>query len=174
MVYVKVIGLGPAKTVQVDNNSYDGNIHNFIEKIYKKALPNLTKEKLKKLKGKFALSSKPGQILSMGIDQKKMSKDKIKSIIDNSVSLTLNYAPLPTQGKDAAFVQGIIKVKSKSKSKSRSKSKSKSKSKSDSLRTKKLKKEFLDGIKSNSSSSKKGGKKKKTKKKKKRKRINQK
>ncbi len=168
MVYVKVIGLGPAKTVQVDNNSYDGNIHNFIEKIYKKALPNLTKEKLKKLKGKFALSSKPGQILSMGIDQKKMSKDKIKSIIDNSVSLTLNYAPLPTQGKDAAFVQGIIKVKSKS----RSKSKSKSKSKSDSLRTKKLKKEFLDGIKSNSSSSKKGGKKKKTKKKKKRKRIN--
>ena len=172
MVYVKVIGLGPAKTVQVDNNSYDGNIHNFIEKIYKKALPNLTKEKLKKLKGKFALSSKPGQILSMGIDQKKMSKDKIKSIIDNSVSLTLNYAPLPTQGKDAAFVQGIIKVKSKSKSKSRSKSKSKS----DSLRTKKLKKEFLDGIKSNSSSSKKGGKKKKTKKKKKkkRKRINQK
>ena len=170
MVYVKVIGLGPAKTVQVDNNSYDGNIHNFIEKIYKKALPNLTNEKLKKLKGKFALSSKPGQILSMGIDQKKMSKDKIKSIIDNSVSLTLNYAPLPTQGKDAAFVQGIIKVKSKS----RSKSKSKSKSKSDSLRTKKLKKEFLDGIKSNSSSSKKGGKKKKTKKKKKRKRINQK
>ena len=170
MVYVKVIGLGPAKTIQVDNNSYDGNIHNFIEKIYKKALPNLTKEKLKKLKGKFALSSKPGQILSMGIDQKKMSKDKIKSIIDNSVSLTLNYAPLPTQGKDAAFVQGIIKVKSKS----RSKSKSKSKSKSDSLRTKKLKKEFLDGIKSNSSSSKKGGKKKKTKKKKKRKRINQK
>jgi len=174
MVYVKVIGLGPAKTIQVDNNSYDGNIHNFIEKIYKKALPNLTKEKLKKLKGKFALSSKPGQILSMGIDQKKMSKDKIKSIIDNSVSLTLNYAPLPTQGKDAAFVQGIIKVKSKSKSKSRSKSKSKSKSKSDSLRTKKLKKEFLDGIKSNSSSSKKGGKKKKTKKKKRRKRINQK
>ena len=170
MVYVKVIGLGPAKTVQVDNNSYDGNIHNFIEKIYKKALPNLTKEKLKKLKGKFALSSKPGQILSMGIDQKKMSKDKIKSIIDNSVSLTLNYAPLPTQGKDAAFVQGIIKVKSKS----RSKSKSKSKSKSDSLRTKKLKKEFLDGIKSNSSSSKKGGKKKKTKKKKKRKRIDRK
>ena len=168
MVYVKVIGLGPAKTVQVDNNSYDGNIHNFIEKIYKKALPNLTKEKLKKLKGKFALSSKPGQILSMGIDQKKMSKGKIKSIIDNSVSLTLNYAPLPTQGKDAAFVQGIIKVKSKS----RSKSKSKSKSKSDSLRTKKLKKEFLDGIKSNSSSSKKGGKKKKTKKKKKNKRIN--
>ena len=158
MVYVKVIGLGPAKTVQVDNNSYDGNIHNFIEKIYKKALPNLTKEKLQKLKGKFALSSKPGQILSMGIDQKKMSKDKIKSIIDNSVSLTLNYAPLPTQGKDAAFVQGIIKVKSKSRSKS--------KSNSDSLRTKKLKKEFLDGIKSNSSSSKKGGKKKKTRKKK--------
>ena len=36
MVYIKVIGLGPAKTVQVDNNSYDGNIHNFIEKIYKK------------------------------------------------------------------------------------------------------------------------------------------
>ena len=58
--------------IVVDNNSYDGNIHNFIEKIYKKALPNLTKEKLQKLKGKFALSSKPGQILSMGIDQKKM------------------------------------------------------------------------------------------------------
>ena len=35
MVYVKVMGLGPAKTVQVDNNEYDGNIHNFIEKIYK-------------------------------------------------------------------------------------------------------------------------------------------
>ena len=165
MVYVKVIGLGPAKTVQVDNNSYDGNIHNFIEKIYKKALPNLTKEKLQKLKGKFALSSKPGQILSMGIDQKKLSKDKVKSIIDNAFSLTLNYAPLPTQGKDAAFVQGTIKVKSKSKSKSRSKSKSKS----DSSRTRRLKKEFLEGIKSNSSSSKKGGKKKKKKTRKKKK-----
>ena len=26
MVYVKVIGLGPAKTVQVDNNSYDNTV----------------------------------------------------------------------------------------------------------------------------------------------------
>ena len=115
MVYVKVIGLGPAaKTVQVDNNEYDGNIHNFIEKIYKKVIPNITKETLQILKGKFALSSKQGDILSMGIDQKKLSKTKIKNIIDNALELRLNYAPLPTKGEDkkAAFVQGIIKVKS--------------------------------------------------------------
>ncbi len=72
------------------------------------------------------------------------------------------------------ILQSRSKSKSKSKSKSRSKSKSKSKSKSDSLRTKKLKKEFLDGIKSNSSSSKKGGKKKKKKTRKKRKKKNKK
>ena len=57
--------------------------------------------------------------------------------------------------------------KSKSKSKSKTKSESKDKSKSDSSRTKRLKKEFLEGIKSSSSSSKKGGKRKKTRKKKK-------
>jgi len=68
----------------------------------------------------------------------------------------------------------MLQSKLKSRSKSKLKSRSKSRSKSDSLRTKKLKKEFLDGIKSNGSSSKKGGKKKKKKTRKKRKKKNKK
>ena len=53
----------------------------------------MNKEKLQKLKGKFALSSKPGQILSMGIDQKKMSKDKKPKVDLDSVHSKLadNY-----------------------------------------------------------------------------------
>ena len=77
----------------------------------------------------------------------------------------IRYQPRESKLIDmiAAYVSETpINVK-RSKSRSKSKSKSRSKSKSDSSRTKRLKKEFLEGIKSSSSSSKKGGKRKKKK-----------
>ena len=81
----------------------------------------------------------------------------------------IRYQPRESKLIDmiAAYISETpINVK-RSKSKSKSRSKTRSKSSSDSSKTKRLKREFLEGIKSSSSSSKKGGKKKTKKKKKK-------
>ena len=107
MIRVDVPGGG---SVEINPEEYTGDIHDFLRKIFKRIIPNLTEETYNnKYRGKFSLITLDGRLLSPGVKtkgQKELSPEDIKNIINDSSRLRILVATLPLRPKkDEQIIQ---------------------------------------------------------------------
>ncbi len=100
MVKVNVAGHG---VVEISSDEYQGNIHEFLKKIFSKIRPGLTTEDYNnKYRGKWTLITLDGRLLSPGVrtrGHEELTSEQIKDIIEESSRLRLVIAPLPLRAK---------------------------------------------------------------------------
>ena len=91
------------KIIDINPEEYNGNMDDFLKKIFKKWNPILSDTFYEtKLKGKFLLKTRDGIQLNSGVrwrGQDILTKQDIDDILKNRGRLTLTPAPMPSQPK---------------------------------------------------------------------------